>query len=48
METDFNTRAGFGRADDRLPEFFRTEKLPPHNEVFDVPDEHLDSVFKFD
>jgi aldehyde:ferredoxin oxidoreductase len=47
METDFNRRAGFGKADDRLPEFFRTEKLPPHNEVFDVPDDHLDSVFKF-
>ena len=47
METDFNTRAGFTRADDRLPEFFRTEKLPPHNVVFDVPDEHLDSVFHF-
>ncbi len=47
METDFNRRAGFGKADDRLPEFFRTEKLPPHNEVFDVPDDHLDLVFKF-
>ena len=48
IETDFNSRAGFGRADDRLPEFFRTEKLPPHDEVFDVPDDHLDSVFKFE
>ena len=47
METDFNARAGFTRADDRLPEFFRTEKLPPHDVVFDVPDEHLDSVLKF-
>jgi len=48
MEADFNRRAGFNRADDRLPEFFRTEKLPPHNEVFDVPNEQLDSVLKFD
>jgi len=47
METDFNTRAGFNRADDRLPEFFRTEKLPPHDVVFDVSDEDLDSVFQF-
>ena len=47
MERDFNARAGFTRADDRLPEFFRTEKLPPHDVVFDVPDDHLDSVFDF-
>ena len=47
MERDFNTRAGFTPAEDRLPEFFRIEKLPPHNEVFDVPDEELDSVFNF-
>ncbi len=47
MEVDFNTRAGFNQADDRLPEFFRTEKLPPHDVVFDVPNEHLDSVFNF-
>jgi aldehyde:ferredoxin oxidoreductase len=47
MERDFNTRAGFTAADDRLPEFFKIEKLPPHNEVFDVPDEELDTVFNF-
>ncbi|MBW1734335.1 MAG: aldehyde ferredoxin oxidoreductase [Deltaproteobacteria bacterium] len=47
METDFNARAGFTSADDRLPEFFKTEKLPPHNEVFDVSDEDLDSVLNF-
>ncbi len=47
METDFNTRAGFNRADDRLPEFFRTEKLSPHDVVFDVSDEDLDSVLDF-
>ncbi len=48
IETDFNRRAGFTSADDRLPEFFKTEKLPPHNTVFDVSDEDLDSVLKFD
>jgi len=48
METDFNRRAGFTSADDRLPEFFKTEKLPPHNTVFDVSDDDLDSVLKFD
>jgi len=47
MERDFNTRAGFTPADDRLPEFFKLEKLPPHNEIFDVPDEELDTVFNF-
>ncbi len=48
MERDFNMRAGFTRADDRLPEFFKQEKLPPHNQIFDVPDEELDSVFSFE
>jgi len=47
MERDFNALAGFTAADDRLPEFFKIEKLPPHNEVFDVPDEELDTVFDF-
>lgn len=47
MEKDFNRRAGFTRADDRLPEFFKTEKLPPHGHVFDIPDEQLDSVLEF-
>ena len=46
-ERDFNTRAGFGPKDDRLPRFFRTEPLPPHNTVFQVPDEELDNVFNF-
>jgi len=48
MERDFNRRAGFSPANDRLPEFFKTEKLPPHNTVFDVPNEELDSVFHFE
>lgn len=47
MERDFNKRAGFTSADDRLPEFFKLEKLPPHDQVFDVSDEELDSVFDF-
>jgi aldehyde:ferredoxin oxidoreductase len=45
-EREFNKKAGFTAADDRLPEFFRTEPLPPHNVVFDVPDEELDAVYK--
>ena len=43
-ERDFNRRAGFTAADDRLPDFFKTESLPPHNVVFDVPDEELDKT----
>ena len=44
-ELEFNKKAGFTRIHDRLPEFFLEEKLPPHNTVFDVPDDDLDSVF---
>lgn len=45
VEREFNRAAGFTAADDRLPEFFRKEPLPPTGQVFDVPDEELDSVF---
>ena len=46
-ERTFNKNAGFTQSDDRLPLFFRTEKLAPHNVVFDVPDEELDTLFNF-
>jgi len=45
MERTFNTRAGFGPAQDRLPEFMSTEPLPPNEAVFDVEDKDLDRVF---
>lgn len=45
-EREFNKLAGFTEKDDRLPEFFRTESLPPHNVTFDVTDEELDAVYK--
>ena len=44
-ERGFNAAAGFTAAHDRLPDFFRTEKLAPHNTTFCVPDEELDTVF---
>ena len=44
-EREFNRRAGFTEAHDRLPEAFSREPLPPHNAVFDVPDAELDAVF---
>ncbi len=44
-ERNFNEAAGFTKVHDRLPEFMKYEKLPPHDGVFDVPDEALDAVF---
>ncbi len=44
-ERAFNERAGLTKADDRLPEFMRYEKLPPHNVVADLPDEVMDAVY---
>jgi aldehyde:ferredoxin oxidoreductase len=45
MEREFNRRAGFTAKDDRLPEWMTRQPLPPHDAVFDVPDEALDSIF---
>ena len=47
MERAFNEAGGFTKAHDRLPEFRKYEKLPPHNVVFDVPDKELDKVHGF-
>jgi aldehyde:ferredoxin oxidoreductase len=47
MERDFNFRAGFTEKDDRLPEYFKKEKLPPHDITFQVKDEDLDEVFNW-
>ncbi len=44
MERKFNRAAGFTKADDRLPEFMTYEPLPPHNAVWDITDEELDSI----
>jgi len=46
-EREFNRNAGFTAEDDRLPMFFETEKVPPHNVVFDISHEELDAVFNF-
>jgi len=45
QEIAFNRAAGLTPADDRIPEFMKYEKLPPHDVVWDVPDETLDAVF---
>ena len=46
-EKEFNTKAGFTKEDDRLPEFFKQEPLLPSGNVFDVTDENLDKVNAF-
>ena len=46
-EKAFNTAAGFSAADDRLPEFFYDEPLPPHNVVFDISGEEIDTFWDF-
>jgi aldehyde:ferredoxin oxidoreductase len=44
-ERAFNEAAGLTKSHDRVPEFMKIEPLPPHNQVFDVPDTALDSVY---
>jgi aldehyde:ferredoxin oxidoreductase len=46
-ERDFNTRVGFTKEDDRLPDYFKKEKLPPHDITFLVTDEDLDQVHNY-
>ena len=46
-EKEFNRKAGFTNQDDRLPRFFYEEPLPPHNTVFVISEEELDSTFDF-
>ena len=46
-EREFNRKAGFTSKDDRLPEFFYKEPLPPHNTVFSISDEEIDKTFNF-
>lgn len=45
-EREFNRRAGFTNADDRLPEHFYEEQNLSTGTVFDVSDEELDEVHK--
>jgi len=46
-EKEFNRKAGFTKAHDRLPDFFQ-EPLPPHNTTWDFSDEELQEALKFD
>ena len=44
-ELAFNHSAGWTDVHNILPEFMRREKLPPHNEVFDIPQDEIDAIF---
>ena len=46
-EREFNQKAGFTNQDDRLPQFYYKEPLPPHNTVVVISDEDMDSTFNF-
>lgn len=46
-EKAFNTAAGLTKEDDRLPEFFLTEKSPATGSVFDIKTLELDGTLDF-
>jgi aldehyde:ferredoxin oxidoreductase len=46
-EREFNRKAGFTNKDDRLPEMFYKEPLPPHNKVVVISDAEMDTTFDF-
>jgi aldehyde:ferredoxin oxidoreductase len=46
-EHAFNEAAGFTNLDDRLPEFFETEPIAPHNMVWDFTGEEIDTFWNF-
>jgi aldehyde:ferredoxin oxidoreductase len=46
-EHAFNVAAGFGKAEDRLPEFFEYEPIPPHNAVWDFTGDEIDEFWNF-
>jgi aldehyde:ferredoxin oxidoreductase len=46
-EHAFNQAAGFTNHDDRLPEFFTLESLPPLNVVWDFTGEEIDTFWDF-
>ena len=45
LELEFNKKAGFTKADDRLPDWMTKDVLPQVNTTFDVPVEDLDKIF---
>ncbi len=47
QELEFNRKAGLTSEDDRLPEFFYKEPLPPHNKVVLIRPEEMDTALNF-
>jgi len=47
-EREYNRRAGFSPAQDRLPQFMEREALPPNGGVFDVSPEELGRFYDFE
>ncbi|WP_306533297.1 aldehyde ferredoxin oxidoreductase family protein [Geobacter sp.] len=47
VERQFNIEAGFTKEHDRLPEFFKTEPVAPHNAVWDFSDAEIDEFWNF-
>jgi aldehyde:ferredoxin oxidoreductase len=46
-ERAFNIKAGLSSEQDRLPDYFKTQPVTPHNVKFDVSDEDLDKVMNW-
>jgi aldehyde:ferredoxin oxidoreductase len=47
VERQFNIDAGFNNSHDRLPEFFSTETVAPHNAIWDFSDAEIDEFWNF-
>jgi len=47
MEKEFNEMAGLCKEQDRLPDYFKSQPLPPHHVIFDVSDKDLDQVINW-
>jgi len=45
LEMKYNQTAGIREKDNRIPDFFKEEKLPPFNLTWDISDEELDGIF---
>ena len=45
QELSFNRSAGWTEAHNRLPDFMYKETLPPHNVIFDIPQDEIDTIF---
>jgi aldehyde:ferredoxin oxidoreductase len=46
-ELEFNRRAGFTPAHDRLPDFMYTEKLEPNGMAYDIPSDETGRLYDF-